>query len=265
MTNSSRNFVKILKEICKENHFPIKSYGVDWVFEIKKPNNKLFYIVGYEFPDNSSSKKICDDKSSLSEILTTHRICNIPHIYFMNPSDNFYIGETNWKKRLLATFDQFQHNIVMKPNSGTSGDNVFHITNKDILLKKANLLFKQNRHIAICPFLNITNEFRVIVYKNKPQLIFDKQRTNSWKHNLAHGSIPVNVNNKNLISKISKLAISATSLLNIKFASVDIAMVKDELMILEINSGVMLEKFSCFSKQNYEKAKSIYKKVILDL
>jgi glutathione synthase/RimK-type ligase-like ATP-grasp enzyme len=73
------------------------------------------------------------------------------------------------------------------------------------------------------------------------------------------------VNKSALWTKIAKLACRVTSLLNIKFASVDIVEINNELLILEINSGVMLEKFSSFSKENYKIAKKIYEKVITSM
>lgn len=119
-------------------------------------------------------------------------------------------------------------------------------------------------HVAVAPFLNIKHEYRLIIYKNKSLLIFEKKRTSSWKHNLAHGAIPIILNNKILMNDLSNIAIKASSLLNIKFASIDIVEADNKLLILEINSGVMLEKFSSFSHKNYEITKSIYKKVIVD-
>ena len=263
MTNSNRNFVKILHEICKKHHITIRSFGVDWIFELQKYNQPQ-YIVGYEFPDLSSSKKICDDKSALSEILSAHHIPNVRHVYFMNPKDIYYINEVNWKQRLLNVFDKFDKDVVIKPNSGTGGESVFRIKNKNQLLNKVNYIFKANKHVALAPFLSIDHEYRAVVYKNKVQLVFDKQRISSWKHNLAYGSKPIEITNKQLISKIAKLASQVTSLLKIRFASVDIVEVNNKLIILEINSGVMLERFSAISQQNYLSTKTIYENVILD-
>jgi hypothetical protein len=42
-------------------------------------------------------------------------------------------------------------------------------------------------------------------------------------------------------------------------------MVKNKLMVVEVNGGVMMEKFSSLNKQNYEIAKSIYKDAIESL
>jgi glutathione synthase/RimK-type ligase-like ATP-grasp enzyme len=142
---------------------------------------------------------------------------------------------------------------------------VYHITKFNVLLKIINELFKKGLHVSVCPYYDIQNEYRAVIYKNKLQILFDKKRKSSWKHNLANGSIPINITNKQLKKQISDLAIKATSLLNIKFVSVDIVKINNELKILEINSGVMLEKFSSISKSNYKQVKQLYKKVILDL
>jgi glutathione synthase/RimK-type ligase-like ATP-grasp enzyme len=61
------------------------------------------------------------------------------------------------------------------------------------------------------------------------------------------------------------LATKATKALNVKFVSVDIARIDNQLKIIEINSGVMLERFSQQSTANYQLAKNIYKRVITDL
>jgi glutathione synthase/RimK-type ligase-like ATP-grasp enzyme len=54
----------------------------------------------------------------------------------------------------------------------------------------------------------------------------------------------------------------ASNVININFSSIDIVRVKDKFYILEINSGVMLEKFALQSKDNYIISKSIYKKAL---
>ncbi|GHU32787.1 hypothetical protein FACS1894166_06820 [Bacilli bacterium] len=57
---------------------------------------------------------------------------------------------------------------------------------------------------------------------------------------------------------LSKLALSAVKATGIDFASVDIIQIGDTFQILEINSGVMLERFATYSKTNYQIAKRIY-------
>jgi hypothetical protein len=46
-------------------------------------------------------------------------------------------------------------------------------------MKKVDLVFNLGLHVAISPYYNIQNEYRVVVYKNKAVLIFDKLRKKS--------------------------------------------------------------------------------------
>lgn len=46
MENSSRNFVRIIKEICKEENIELKSYSYDWIFRLYKANI-CNYMIGY--------------------------------------------------------------------------------------------------------------------------------------------------------------------------------------------------------------------------
>jgi glutathione synthase/RimK-type ligase-like ATP-grasp enzyme len=50
--------------------------------------------------------------------------------------------------------------------------------------------------------------------------------------------------------------------MNINFCSVDIVKVGGQYKILEINSGVMLEKFATQSPANYSVALKIYKQAL---
>ena len=83
----------------------------------------------------------------------------------------------------------------------------------------------------------------------------------NWKHNLRTGATPEIIKNK----KLEKLAIKATKAINIKFASIDIVEVENQFLVLEINSGIMMESFAKYSQKNYDIAKDIYKKAILKM
>lgn len=85
----------------------------------------------------------------------------------------------------------------------------------------------------------------------------------SWKHNLRQGSKPFVLTDENLKYRLSSLALTCAKLLDIDFVSIDIVNDEDGLEILEINSGVMLERFAKSSAENYAIAKEIYKKAIL--
>ena len=80
----------------------------------------------------------------------------------------------------------------------------------------------------------------------------------NWKHNLGQGAVPEVVKNVDLAKKLSNFAFKVCDLLKIKFASIDIIEADGGFKILEINGGIMMEKFSSYSEENYQIAKKIY-------
>lgn len=77
----------------------------------------------------------------------------------------------------------------------------------------------------------------------------------TWKHNLGQGAIPLLVTDEKIKRKLTDLARKCVSALNTGFVSIDIIETDNTLNVLEINSGVMIEKFSEHSIKNYNLAK----------
>ena len=100
---------------------------------------------------------------------------------------------------------------------------------------------------------NLADLSRILKEKEKFKL--------NWKHNLRTGARPEIIKN----AKLEKLAIQAAQAINIRFASIDIVEVNNKFLVLEINSGIMMESFAKFSQKNYDIAKEIYREVILKM
>jgi glutathione synthase/RimK-type ligase-like ATP-grasp enzyme len=83
-----------------------------------------------------------------------------------------------------------------------------------------------------------------------------------WKHNLGEGSAPTLVEPGPLRDELTAMAGKAAAAINIRFASVDIVESGGELLLLEINSGVMMEYFARQIPDGRERAKAIYAKAI---
>lgn len=79
-----------------------------------------------------------------------------------------------------------------------------------------------------------------------------------WKHNLGEGSAPQVVDAGPLYDQLEELARRAQQAINIRFASVDMVQAAGGLMVLEINSGVMMEYFVRHSTEGRALAKQIY-------
>ncbi len=86
----------------------------------------------------------------------------------------------------------------------------------------------------------------------------------SWKHNLSGGAIPILLENDDeYYEKVKEVAIAAGKALNIKFATIDVAVTdKKEVLVMEINSSVCMNKFAEIIPDGYKIAKDIYSKAI---
>lgn len=92
----------------------------------------------------------------------------------------------------------------------------------------------------------------------------DEEVTISWKHNLNSGAIPILVDERDkYLSKVKNIAQMAGDAMNAKFASIDISQTKSgEILVMEVNASVCMNKFSEILPNGYKIAKEIYSKAI---
>jgi hypothetical protein len=83
-----------------------------------------------------------------------------------------------------------------------------------------------------------------------------------WKHNLGLGAYPVMVEDQQLLAQLGQLALTCTQEFNITFASIDIIETKGQQLVLEVNSGIMMEHFVEMMPNGYAMAKAIYAKAL---
>ena len=84
----------------------------------------------------------------------------------------------------------------------------------------------------------------------------------NWKHNLGQGSIPQPIRDLRFASSLLGLAVEGAGACNISFASVDIIKTRAEYRILEVNSGVMMERYAKLAPEGYQEAKRVYGKAV---
>ena len=162
--------VKIVKEICKENNLLFHSFSDDYLLVIENDNKKMF-ILGNKFPNNNAGlEQICNDKSALSDLLTYYGINHVPHYYLLNPQISLDENYLDLPNELLSKYKE----LVLKPNRGTGGKNVLRAHNKNTLKKAIDELFTKTNSIAICPYIDIKNEYRVLVLNGKVCYAFMK-------------------------------------------------------------------------------------------
>lgn len=175
MENATRNFVRIVKEICEEEKISVESFSHDWIFRLYK-GGIFNYIIGYQFGLNSCvTHSICCDKSAASEIMTSLGVPNIEHYFFMSPTNQKYVSKHgNWENimNMLKKYGK----LVCKANEGTGGNQVYCVNNQYELENAVFNIFKRSRSMAISPYYDIENEYRVIVLNGEIKLVYTKCR-----------------------------------------------------------------------------------------
>ncbi len=302
------NFIKIIKEICNELNIKYTFLSKDWVIMLEY-KNKTRFLSGYKFDLNKHALGlILDDKYAMYDVLNYKYIPVIKHdIVYKDSNNNLYAKDSKGLEYAKKLFYKYQENVVLKINNGTCGRDIYHVKDLDDLIIKYNKLMMKHSAISICPFYDITNEYRAILingqikllYKKiKPRVVGDSKKTikellqefnpeyfkdynennkniilkqgeifeYDWKFNLSRGSLSSldilesdKIEIINIIDKINEF-------LDLKFVSVDIIKTSDNrFLVMEINSGVMMENFINQHEDGEKIAKEIYKEAILEM
>lgn len=300
------SFKGIILQICKENGIKYKLLSKDWVIMLEK-GGKTRYICGYKFDLNGhGTGLITDDKFALYEVLKAKGIPVIEHNIVYNKDNHYdYAITCNTYEYVKDYFLKQNQNIVIKPNNGMCGNDVFNITDINEIDKILDKLFIKNFSISICPFYNIKHEYRVVMLDGESKLVYrkylpivigdgkktirelllefnndyfqDKLQDSKydrilskyekfqydWKFNLSQGAIAKKLEDKELYEKLINLAKQVCRETNLKFASVDIIETTNgDLLVLEANSGVTIDKYVSLNPDEYITAKEIYASAI---
>ena len=299
-------FKQIIQEICNEEKINYKFLSRDWIIMLEK-EGKTRFVSGYKFDLNSQGTGIvADDKYALYEVLKEKNIPIIEHKIVYNKTNKLdYAMGCNSYEYVKEYFLQNNNSIVIKPNDGTCGKSVFHITKMNEIDNTLDKIFAKNYSISMCPFYTIEHEYRTIILDGEPQVIYAKYLPRvtgdgkktirelliefnpnyfvnkledskydrildkdeifqyNWKFNLSQGSIAKIVTDTELSERIISIAKKVYEEINLKFGSVDIIQTTDNnLFVLEVNSGVMMDNYIKLMPDGYTMAKSIYKKAI---
>jgi len=298
------DFRKLIEEICKEENIDYKLISEDWVMVLTK-DNITKCISGYRFSLNDHALgSVIDDKYAFYDLCKINNLPIIEHDILFNP--NSKLG-SNTNNLIDKYFKEYNNDVVIKPNMGTEGTDVYHINNKEDLNNIINKLFETNFSISMCPFYKIEKEYRVVVLNNKVELIFEKNKPvvigdgnksikdllielnpyyfnnkilvdkynkilkigevfeYDWRFNLSKGATAKLVEDTTLYEKLSDFALNVCQKIGGNFLSVDIIKCKDNLYLMEANSGVCINKVCNFIDKDLKITKEIYRKAILSM
>ena len=239
--NSQRDFIN---EICTENDIEIKGFSGDYVMRLTKNGISRNIFGAFWDINTAAADRIACDKTACYELLNSAGISAIEHVLFNNP-----LARLNWANPegawagALRVFNAFGNSVVIKPNQGTRGSNVYHCDSIPKMEAAAHAIFSSHPSAAICPYVEIKTEFRVFYLNGKCPLVYGKEADETWQHNLAMGARAVELvvkskEEKKLLAEFKDLACKAAECIGICFATIDIAQMESGLYVMEINSGV---------------------------
>jgi len=296
-------YTRIIKEICKTNYIELSSFSSDWVFLLKKEDKLRYILAYQFDLNTAAVQGICKDKCAASDILRYHNVPCVEHNFFTSPVSSYLpkSGNIKFLHELLGKYSKLVckpnegasgNNVFSVSNGGELEHAMARIFDsaESMAVSPYYEIEKEYRLIVLDGQLKLVFSKEIPYVKGDGHSTLAELISNSpyptlpaeteylnlgrvlekdeiwkygWKHNLAHGAVAQVVTDEALIGGLSDLATLASSVLNIRFASIDIILTEGGYRVLEINSGVMMEHFASSSPENYAKAKEIYEEAIL--
>jgi len=241
MTNTNA----FISEICAERGITYDAYSHGYILRLTKGNQVRRLYGNYWDLNSATADRLACDKCGCYTLLHASGIPAIAHTLVYNPATRGdWAGEEGTMQTALAYFEKHNRRVVVKPNHGTQGRDVYLCKTPLELEKALMTVFANAPDAALSPYVDIGMEYRVFYLAGRAYFMYGKARGESWKHNLADGATAFELTaesaDANLQAELAALATRAAQCIGIQFASIDIAHLADgSLAIVEINSGVM--------------------------
>jgi glutathione synthase/RimK-type ligase-like ATP-grasp enzyme len=176
MLKYQRAFVEAVKKYCATNGIAIEVRSDGWLMVMRHGSERRLAF-GYDLGLNSAiSHRIANDKAATAEVLQMSGVACVPHTLFLSPVMNEYVVALKSWKAMLGLLRENPRGIVVKPNEGTSGEQVYKVSTEPELELAAHRIFSSNMGLAISPYLDIADEVRVVVLDDLPLVVYSKRR-----------------------------------------------------------------------------------------
>ena len=217
-------FIQIIKELCNEMNIYIDILSYDWILKLSK-NNKTKYIVANKFDLNTEAiGNIACDKYATFEVLKSNNVPVVEHYMLFNPQNRSAYTNDTFLFDLLAYFNKNEQTVVVKPNNGYHGKNVYLCKNQKELFASIYKLFIDNDSISICPYYNIHTEYRVFYLDGSCVLIYGKKKP----YIVGNGK-------NDIITLISKLNLPDNNIVKENLSNLDLNYIPNNNEIVELS------------------------------
>lgn len=291
-------FNKLIQDIGKSLDIKVTLLSDNWLTVLEKDGD-IHYIQGYKFDlNNHGLGNIVDDKGLFYDLLIYKNLPIIEHnVLFENYDKDFVLeyfnshnqevivkgnigtcGKQVYKisdiKTLFDTIDD-----LLKSQFSISLCPYYDIVNEYrviVLNNEARVIYGKKRPIVIGDgkktLKELATSFNPIFYSKEKNLIgisdYIPQKNEevilNYQFNLSNGALMFVDIDEDLKNELISLALKVSKEVGLTFGSVDIIKTSDnELLIMEANSGVMMNNFIKLNKEGYSIAKALYRDAIL--
>ncbi len=289
-------FNKLIKKIGEELGIKVTLLSGNWLTILEK-DNEIHYIQGYKFDlNNHGIGNILDDKGLFIDLMNYKKLPIVDQLsifqkynkdeildYFKKNNNSLIVkgcmGTCGTNVYLVSDEETLfnRMDMLLKKQDSISVEPYYDIINEYrviILNNEVKVIYGKEKPIIIGNGKNSIKELAIDFnefYKDNIKLINNPDyipKPNEkieldFRFNLSNGArLFYNIDEK-LKKDIMDIAINVTKALDISFASVDIIHTKDnKLLVLEANSGVMMDNFIKQYPNGEEIAYNIYKEAI---
>ena len=289
-------FNEIIKKIGEELDIHVTLLSDNWLTVLEK-NNQIHYIQGYKFDlNNHGIGNIMDDKGLFHDLMVYKNLPIIEHknifetyekedvLNYFKKNNNTLIVKGNIgtcgkcvylvkdEKSLFEKLDLLlcsQESISLCPYYDILNEYRVIVLNNEarVIYGKVRPVIKGDGIHTVLELAIQFNEF----YRNNTDRIknpnyipkLNEEIELNYQFNLSNGAIMFTDINEELKKQIISLALSVTKCLNITFGSVDIIYTRNhQLLVLEANSGVMMNNFIKLNKDGYDIAYRLYRDAV---
>lgn len=293
-------FNMLIKDIGKELGINVTLLSDNWLTILEK-NGDIHYIQGYKFDlNNHGLGNIIDDKGLFYDLLTYKNLPIIEHnVLFENYDKNFvlnYFNSHNHEVVVKGNIGTCGKQVYKINDTNTLFNKIDDLFKSQFSISLCPYYDIVNEYRVIV----LNNEVRVVYGKKRPIVIGDGRKSLkelaiefnpifyskeknlqslsdyipkkneevvlNFQFNLSGGALMFLDINENLKRQLSSLALKVSKEINLTFGSIDIIKTSDnQLLIMEANSGVMMNNFIKLNKEGYLIAKNIYHDAILSM
>ena len=157
----------LIKNICDEEEIHFQLVSKNWIMILEKDGITKF-VAGYKFGLNDHALGlVCDDKYAIYDVLNAFHL----------PVCEYFIVFHNYDPKKIQEYaSKYQYHMVVKVNEGTCGNDMYQVYSEEEMFQRIDELLIKSYSISICPFYEIKNEYRSIIYHDSIELFYGKRR-----------------------------------------------------------------------------------------